>query len=127
MLPILKSVGNRSIGKLLGGRASIIAAPAVKEVVARHAEQQDAFRGVFELPASDVPVASELSEEAAGQAPDAAAATSAHAGGHDRLELAIAYLDLGDAQTARSLLEEVARSDDPHLQAQARELLARLG
>ena len=94
---------------------------------ARHAEQQEAFRGVFELPASDVPVASELSEEAAGQAPDAAAATSAHAGGHDRLELAIAYLDLGDAQTARSLLEEVARSDDPHLQAQARELLARLG
>ncbi|MDR6093975.1 FimV/HubP family polar landmark protein [Stenotrophomonas sp. SORGH_AS_0321] len=94
---------------------------------ARHAEQQDAFRGVFELPASDVPVASELPEEAAGQAPDAAAATSAHAGGHDRLELAIAYLDLGDAQTARSLLEEVARSDDPHLQAQARELLARLG
>ncbi|ROQ42353.1 pilus assembly protein FimV [Stenotrophomonas maltophilia] len=94
---------------------------------ARHAEQQDAFRGVFELPASDVPVASELPEEAAGQAPDAAAATSAHSGGHDRLELAIAYLDLGDAQTARSLLEEVARSDDPHLQAQAHELLARLG
>lgn len=94
---------------------------------ARHAEQQDAFRGVFELPAGDAPAAPEMSDDAAAHAPDAAAATPAHAGGHDRLELAIAYLDLGDAQTARSLLEEVARSDDPHLQAQARELLARLG
>ena len=94
---------------------------------ARHAEQQDAFRGVFELPAGDAPSAPEISDDAAAHAPDAAAATPAHAGGHDRLELAIAYLDLGDAQTARSLLEEVARSDDPHLQAQARELLARLG
>ena len=94
---------------------------------ARHAEQQDAFRGVFELPAGDAPAAPEISDEAPAHAPDAAAATPAHAGGHDRLELAIAYLDLGDAQTARSLLEEVARSDDPHLQAQARELLARLG
>jgi len=94
---------------------------------ARHAEQQDAFRGVFELPAGDAPAAPEISDDAAAHAPDAAAATPAHAGGHDRLELAIAYLDLGDAQTARSLLEEVARSDDPHLQAQARELLARLG
>ncbi len=94
---------------------------------ARHAEQQDAFRGVFELPAGDAPAAPEMSDAAAAHAPDAAAATPAHAGGHDRLELAIAYLDLGDAQTARSLLEEVARSDDPHLQAQARELLARLG
>lgn len=94
---------------------------------ARHAEQQDAFRGVFELPAGDAPVAPEMPADAAAHAPDAVAGTPAHAGGHDRLELAIAYLDLGDAQTARSLLEEVARSDDPHLQAQARELLARLG
>lgn len=94
---------------------------------ARHAEQQEAFRGVFELPAGDAPVAPEMSDHAAAHAPDTIAAAPAHAGGHDRLELAIAYLDLGDAQTARSLLEEVARSDDPHLQAQARELLARLG
>jgi pilus assembly protein FimV len=47
--------------------------------------------------------------------------------GRDRLELAIAYLDLGDADTARTLLLEVARAGDPHSQAQARELLARLG
>jgi len=47
--------------------------------------------------------------------------------GRDRLELAIAYLDLGDAETARTLLQEVAVAADPHSQAQARELLARLG
>ncbi|MGL4694211.1 MAG: FimV/HubP family polar landmark protein, partial [Stenotrophomonas maltophilia] len=47
--------------------------------------------------------------------------------GRDRLELAIAYLDLGDAETARTLLHEVAVGADPHSQAEARELLARLG
>lgn len=93
---------------------------------AREAEQQDAFRGVFELPASDVVAAPELLDEPAETLRGSTGAPS-HAGGHDRLELAIAYLDLGDAQTARSLLEDVAQSDDPHLQAQARELLARLG
>ncbi|KAG1290908.1 hypothetical protein G6F64_013861 [Rhizopus arrhizus] len=46
--------------------------------------------------------------------------------GQERLELAIAYLDLGDAQTARTLLQEVAEGGDLHSQAQARELLARL-
>ena len=46
--------------------------------------------------------------------------------GQERLELAIAYLDLGDAQTARTLLLEVAEGGDLHSQAQARELLARL-
>ncbi|MBA8682465.1 FimV/HubP family polar landmark protein [Stenotrophomonas tumulicola] len=91
---------------------------------AREAEQQDAYRGVFELPA-----------EEDGGIPDRATSTSAddvsertsNPAGHDRLELAIAYLDLGDAQTARALLQEVVSADDPHLQAQARELLARLG
>lgn len=93
---------------------------------AREAEQQDAFRGVFELPASDVVAAPEVLDEPA-ETPRGSTGAPSHAGGHDRLELAIAYLDLGDAQTARSLLEDVAQSDDPHLQAQARELLARLG
>ena len=46
--------------------------------------------------------------------------------GQERPELAIAYLDLGDAQTARTLLLEVAEGGDLHSRAQARELLARL-
>ncbi|MBH1661849.1 fimbrial protein FimV [Stenotrophomonas maltophilia] len=111
---------------------------------ALHAEQQPQFRGVFDLPAEthdvDAPV------DAIDQAPidrdgidaqhhqDAAPITAAagtDAGwspraGQERLELAIAYLDLGDAQTARTLLLEVAEGGDLHSQAQARELLARL-
>ncbi len=102
---------------------------------ALHAEQQPQFRGVFDLPAEH------HDGEASGAAPHDALAAAAHeegtaapasdAGwapraGQERLELAIAYLDLGDAQTARTLLQEVAEGGDLHCQAQARELLARL-
>ena len=48
-------------------------------------------------------------------------------GSRERLELAIAYLDLGDAPTARNLLEEVVTSGDAASRAQALELLGRLG
>lgn len=94
---------------------------------ALHAEQQPQFRGVFDLPAEHP------DGEASGAAPheDATVAPAGDAGwapraGQERLELAIAYLDLGDAQTARTLLQEVAEGGDLHCQAQARELLARL-
>ncbi|MDV3468184.1 FimV/HubP family polar landmark protein [Stenotrophomonas sp. C3(2023)] len=117
---------------------------------ARHAEQHPDFRGVFDYPHVNA-TAAEESHEAypSGELTsplvvDTVAPADAEAGdiepvlppwqgaedvrsaGHDRLELAIAYLDLGDAQTARTLLQEVTLSDDPQLQAQARELLARL-
>ncbi|EKT4094529.1 fimbrial protein FimV [Stenotrophomonas maltophilia] len=111
---------------------------------ALHAEQQPQFRGVFDLPAETHDV--DATVDAIDQAPidrdgidaphheDAAPITAAagtDAGwspraGQERLELAIAYLDLGDAQTARTLLLEVAEGGDLHSQAQARELLARL-
>lgn len=101
------------------------AGPDPVPAYARQAEQQHDFRGVFELPAdevSSVPVS--VDAHVAHETP---AQSTPHDAGHDRLELAIAYLDLGDAQTARALLEEVAAADDPHLRAQATELLARLG
>ena len=47
--------------------------------------------------------------------------------GRERLELAIAYLDLGDAETARTLLNEVVTGADPKAREEALELLARLG
>ena len=47
--------------------------------------------------------------------------------GRERLELAIAYLDLGDAETARTLLNEVVTGADPQARNEALELLARLG
>lgn len=99
---------------------------------ALQAEQQPGYRGVFDLPA-DVPGAAQVPMDAPAEAlpsdapdvADAAAAPLARAG-QERLELAIAYLDLGDAETARILLLEVADGGDAHCQSQARELLARL-
>ncbi|WP_286069260.1 FimV/HubP family polar landmark protein [Stenotrophomonas sp. 57] len=109
---------------------------------ALHAEQQPQFRGVFDLPAeahqSEPPVDANhhdgigsIGTQHAEQDASGATAAAGDAGwplraGQERLELAIAYLDLGDAQTARTLLLEVAEGGDPHSQAQARELLARL-
>lgn len=46
--------------------------------------------------------------------------------GRDRLELAVAYLDLGDTETARSLLQEVASGTDPAARAEAVALLGQL-
>lgn len=120
-----------------------VAAGAPAEVgvpdYALHAEQQPQFRGVFDLPADahevdDLADAhfhastdAHLDEDAAPAAAVAGADTGwSPRAGQERLELAIAYLDLGDAQTARTLLLEVADGGDPHSQAQARELLARL-
>lgn len=131
-----------------------VAPQAPVEVVvpdyALHAEQQPQFRGVFDLPAdaheNEAPVDAARREAIDGidgidhgaveasHSDDIASSAAAPAGdagwspraGQERLELAIAYLDLGDAQTARTLLLEVAEGGDLHSQAQARELLARL-
>lgn len=104
---------------------------------ALEAAAQPSFRGVFEFPddAGTVTAQADADADAVGPAGDDAgvappAADTGHGvptAGRDRLELAIAYLDLGDAETARTLLQEVAVAADPHSQAQARELLARLG
>ncbi len=106
---------------------------------ARDAEQRDDYRGVFEAPADDPAddlVALDAELEAAGNgafddgdpsAAGAAAGEGVDRAGHERLELAIACLDLGEDQTARMLLEELQHSDDAALRAQAQELLARLG
>ena len=114
---------------------------------ALEAAAQPSFRGVFEFPdetataerpadeddhtlgADVAPVMATHDDTTEGADPVADNAPVAPIGspGRDRLELAIAYLDLGDAETARTLLHEVAVGADPHSQAEARELLARLG
>lgn len=102
---------------------------------ALQAEQEPQFRGVFDLPAEphehETAAPFDLHDDraAAGDTVGSAADNGhdwAPRIGQERLELAIAYLDLGDAQTARTLLQEVAEGGDLHCQAQARELLARL-
>ena len=47
--------------------------------------------------------------------------------GRERLELAIAYLDLGDVETARDLLHEVASGGDAAARDEARQLLSEIG
>lgn len=47
--------------------------------------------------------------------------------GRERLELAIAYLDLGDVETARTLLHEVAAGQDPDACDEAAQLLREIG
>lgn len=44
-------------------------------------------------------------------------------GGPERIELARAYIDLGDVETARELLREVAQAGDPAARAEASRLL----
>lgn len=67
-----------------------------------------------------------------GKHPDAVADTEAAAApdpapvGHERLELARAYLDLGDIDTARTLLQEVADGGDAAARGEATRLLREL-
>ncbi|WP_343160828.1 FimV/HubP family polar landmark protein [Xanthomonas sp. LMG 8992] len=66
-------------------------------------------------------------QPAAAPAPAPAEAPSPYPpAGRERLELAVAYMDLGDNETARTLLTEVAASGDPAARAEALQLLGRL-
>ncbi len=80
----------------------------------------------LESPAVPEPSAHEEASWLAGDMAAVAPLNPAPAG-RERLELAIAYLDLGDAETARTLLSEVALGSDPKARAEAQELLNRLG
>ena len=112
----------------------VVVAPVVHAPVDDHvpphaleAAAQPSYRGVFEFPEDTGEAAREAPAPAPVTAPAPADTAPLGAPGRDRLELAIAYLDLGDADTARILLLEVAQAGDPHSQQQAHELLSRLG
>ena len=77
------------------------------------------------VPAQPEPAAADEASWLAGDVAAIAPLNPAPAG-RERLELAIAYLDLGDAETARTLLTEVATSTDPQARNEALELLARM-
>nr|WP_185910772.1 FimV/HubP family polar landmark protein [Xanthomonas translucens] len=66
---------------------------------------------------ADLPAAAEPAPEPAATHPPI---------GRERLELAVAYMDLGDNETARTLLVEVAAAGDPAARAEAQQLLASL-
>ncbi|WP_312317552.1 FimV/HubP family polar landmark protein [Stenotrophomonas sp.] len=115
------------------GQGETAAAPALQDpdhvVVPAHAwdaAAQPSYRGVFEFPEEAAAPAAVPAPVEPSAAEPAAASEALGTPGRERLELAIAYLDLGDADTARALLQEVAAAGDIHSQIQARELLARL-
>lgn len=68
--------------------------------------------------AARVPAPDTTAEDAA-----VIAALNPAPGGSDRIELARAYLDLGDTDTARDLLREVAEAGEPAARAEASRLL----
>jgi len=78
-----------------------------------------------EPPLAGEPAAADEARWMAGDMASVAPLNPAPAG-RERLELAIAYLDLGDAETARTLLNEVALGSDLQARAEALELLGRL-
>ena len=62
-----------------------------------------------------------------GMAPAAPVTSPQSPAGRDRLELAVAYLDLGDVATARDLLNEVAAGHDATARDEALQLLREIG
>lgn len=84
-------------------------------------------------PAVAEPVPSEPVEpEPATPAPAPTVADAVAGGGdgladRERLDLAIAYLDMGDTETAREMLEEAKTSRDPQVRGEAEQLLREIG
>ncbi|MBZ3929655.1 type IV pilus assembly protein FimV [Xanthomonas citri] len=105
--------------------------PASEAVEASHPDVAPTIGDVSST-ASPVAVATQdsLDFERLPVAPSAAPSPSASrdvaSAGRDRLELAVAYMDLGDKDTARGLLLEVAATGDDATRAEAAELLERL-
>ncbi len=105
--------------------------PASEAVEAGHA---DVAPTIGDVPSTASPVAAatqdSLDFERPPAAPSAAPSPSASrdvaSAGRDRLELAVAYMELGDKDTARGLLLEVAATGDDATRAEAAELLERL-
>ncbi|WP_078059677.1 FimV/HubP family polar landmark protein [Xanthomonas massiliensis] len=99
------------------------AGPAAEETAA---DDIAAATGHDQAPVREVPL---LPVPPPGDGPDAAelAPLNPAPAGRERLELAVAYMDLGDTETARSLLSEVAHGNDPQARAEAIDLLDRLG
>lgn len=103
---------------------AIADAPHAQAAVDRVPPDRDAADSISIASAAALPAAWEPSWHLP-ESPPMAPLNPAPAG-RDRLELAVAYLDLGDRPTARSLLHEVVASGDAQVSAEASALLARL-
>lgn len=109
------------------------AAPSVgerevdREVELEEVDLREEERAPWHAPVEDEPAPAIAPEPAApAWHADAVAPLNPVPAGRDRLELAVAYLDLGDTETARSLLLEVAQGPDADARAEAVALLGQL-
>nr|WP_096144867.1 FimV/HubP family polar landmark protein [Stenotrophomonas pictorum] len=111
----------------LRGGPAIYAEPLPPTVEPAPAALGEASPPVVEAPELSAIVQAEVPESAWDAADTAPVAPLSPApAGRERLELAIAYLDLGDAETARTLLGEVMQGGDPQARDEALELLGRM-
>lgn len=108
--------------------------PALDSAALAAAMPQAASAAAIEVGPESVPEAAPRAEAAfpapAWHRDDASlnvALPNAAPAGRERLELAIAYLDLGDVDTARDLLNEVAAGGDSAARQEAAQLLRELG
>ena len=91
----------------------------------REAAAAPATPVAVEPPVSPVPPAPSAAEEA-GEGTDATGTVDALTGAGERLELAKAYVELGDVETARDLLQEVVDAGSAPESGEAARLLREL-
>ena len=108
------------------------ATPPAQDTEAR--EEADEATEPAPLPAVDVPARASKPVQAAakpawhsGDSAATVAPLNPAPAGRERLELAVAYLDLGDVATARDLLNEVAVGGDDRARDEALQLLREIG
>lgn len=113
--------------------ASVPAGDAEVQVQAEHADASEAefVAGIQEqahAAAPEPPVAAAPAKPTwhTGDAAAAIAPMNAAPAGRERLELALAYIDLGDTRTARDLLNEVVAGGDAQARDEASQLLREL-
>ncbi len=92
---------------------------------ASHADTEVEVPAVLEETADDIAELEAWSHRQGDASLNVALANPAPAG-RERLELAVAYLDLGDVETARDLLNEVVAGDDAAARQEAAQLLREL-
>ena len=92
---------------------------------AGHADAEAEVPAVLEETADDIAELEAWSHRQGDASLNVALANPAPAG-RERLELAVAYLDLGDVETARDLLNEVVAGDDAVARQEAAQLLREL-
>lgn len=97
-----------------------------REVELEEVDLHEHEHAPWRAPAEEEPIAPAAVEPAPAWHAGSVARLNPAPAGRDRLELAVAYLDLGDTETARSLLQEVANGNDPAARAEAVALLSQL-